>query len=668
MIKHQIGYFTKEDSKLLWKSEKHILWVEPWGQNGVRIRATMCSAVPEKEWSLIIPPPSKGIINIDDDSAVVKNGLIEARISKFGQITFHNTDDGRLLCAERSVNWLVQHPRSFKYKTNRLFHAELTMQSFMDEKIYGLGQHQHGYLDQKGCVLDLVQTNGEVTIPFMVSNRGYGFIWHNPGIGRVELSKNHTRWIANSTSLIDYVVIGGNNPSDIMERYAEITGFPLQLPEWAAGFWQCKLRYKTQEELLNIAREYKKRNLPISVIVIDFFHWSMMGDYSFDIKHWPDPKGMVEELKKMDIRVMVSIWPTVNVNSKNYEEFKNRGYLIQTKNGYNVTNKITDTYGDENTILTNIDTTNPEARKYLWNLIKKNYFDYGIKTWWLDAIEPETHRFKPFGNFVFYEGDGEEVALLYPMGQQICFYEGMKKEEETEIITLCRSGFLGSQRYGAAIWSGDIKSTFESLQKQVRAGLNIALSGIPWWTTDIGGFEDGNIDSEYFKELIMRWFQYGVFCPLFRLHGYRTDNNGNYTPQITGGANNEVWSFGEKAYEVIRECMNLRERLRPYIMEQMKLAHKKGIPVIRPLFFNFPSDPKTYDIEDEFMFGPDILVAPILNQGDRNRKIYLPSHARWLDPHSSIVFDGGQSILVDAPLERIPVFLKNGKKLPIIGN
>ena len=242
----------------------------------------------------------------------------------------------------------------------------------------------------------------------------------------------------------------------------------------------------------------------------------------------------------------------------------------------------------------------------------------------------------------------------------------MQAEKETEYVMLCRSAWAGSQRFGAAVWSGDILSTFEALQAQVRAGLNIGLSGIPWWTTDIGGFYNGNINTPYFKELIIRWFQFGVFCPIFRLHGFReprTPASHLLTSESTGAAN-EVWSFGDKAYGIIKDILFLRERLRPYVNQQMQLAHEKGIPPMRPLFFDFPADPGSAAIDDEFLFGPDILVAPVLEYEARKRHVYLPAGTGWTDAWTDKKFDGGQWLEVDAPLEKIPVYLRGDTKLP----
>jgi alpha-D-xyloside xylohydrolase len=286
--------------------------------------------------------------------------------------------------------------------------------------------------------------------------------------------------------------------------------------------------------------------------------------------------------------------------------------------------------------------------------VREGYYRHGIKVWWLDACEPEIIP-RDFDNLRYYLGNGQAVANIYPLSNAQAFYDGMRAEGEEEIISLCRSAWAGSQRYGAALWSGDIASTFEALQTQVRAGLNVGLSGIPWWTTDIGGFHDGNIETSYFRELIVRWFQYGVFCPIFRLHGHRLPER---SPFPDSGADNEVWSFGAEAYAIICNLLSLRERLRPYIHVQMQLAGESGLPPMRPLFVDFPNDAVCETVEDQFLFGPDILVAPILFEGARERKVYLPKGAEWTDAWTGTHYSSGQWLDVDAPLDRIPVFLK----------
>jgi len=663
--------FNRDGHRLIWRRKEQTLWVEPWGPDCIRVRATVLPEMPERDWSLL--PPAKvaqvsrlSVSNGQDARATVINGKLTAIVdADTGRIRFFKTGNSQPLCEEIFARTNCPPSRTFKSVGGDLYQAEACFTAFIDERIYGLGQRRHGLLDQKGCVLELTHRNSQISIPFLVSSRGYGLLWHNPGVGRVELGRTQTRWVAEATRLIDYVVMTGEGYADVMERYADLTGHPPVLPEWAAGFWQCKLRYRTQDELLTIAREHKRRSLPMSVIVVDYIHWTKMGEWKFDPVCWPDPAAMVRELDKLGIKVMVSVWPTVNPDSENYGELERRNLLVRAERGMNTFIRFTDTNAKHTVISHLLDSTYPEARKFLWSKLRGNYYRHGIKVWWLDAIEPEMAVYD-HDNVRYHAGNGLEVGCLYPMYQQQALYEGMKSAGEKEIITVGRAGFAGSQRYGAAIWSGDIHSTWEDLQQQVRAGLNVGLSGIPWWTTDIGGFFGGEIDTPYFQELIVRWFQYGAFCPLFRLHGWRNSSLAHpETSDPTRGGPNEVWSFGERAYKIIREFLFLRERLRPYIMKQMKLASAKGIPPMRPLFFDFPDDAAAQSVDDQFLFGPDLLVAPVLHSGVTKRKVYLPAGATWAEAWTGKKFKGGQTIEAAAPLDRIPLYLRDGTKLPI---
>ncbi|MCS7222173.1 MAG: glycoside hydrolase family 31 protein [Anaerolineae bacterium] len=662
--------FRQEGNSLVWEQDHETVRIEPWGPNGLRVRATMMPEIRDDlPGALLDPTATKARIEVSERRAAIYNGVIAAEIvvPDEGQaggnvqatIRFlHNTTGAELL-AEAPSYFPRPPARQFKPVGGDLFHVQARFKAYDGERLYGLGQHQHGRLDQKGIVVDLYQYNTEVCIPFVLSSRGYGFLWNNPAVGRVELGRNQTRWVAEATPQMDYWITAGDTPAEIMARYADATGHVPLLPKWAAGFWQSKLRYRTQEELLSIAREYKRRGLPLSVIVIDFFHWTKQGDWQFDPKCWPDPAEMVRELEEMGVKLMVSIWPTVNPASANFEKMRRCGLLLRTERGVPAMMLFTDTGFESPVYVHNYDPTHPEARRFIWERAREGYYRHGIKLWWLDACEPEI-RHGDHGHLRFHIGNGLAVANIYPLMHQRAFYEGMRAEGEEEIITLCRSAWAGSQRYAAAVWSGDIRSTFEALQAQVPAGMNIGLSGIPWWTTDIGGFLDGDPESPYFRELIVRWFQYGAFCPLFRLHGFRKPTSGWHT-----GGPNEVWSFGSEAYAIIKELLFLRERLRPYIMEQMRLAHEQGIPPMRPLFFDFPEDKDSWAIEDQFMFGPDLLVAPVLHEGARRREIYLPNGATWADAWTGEAFDGGRWIRAEAPLERIPLFLRENAKLPI---
>lgn len=659
-----MGYFSREGNTLVWQENQQKLWLRPWRENGLRVQANLAGKLLDLPQALLELPDDYSpevSLEIENESASLQNGMLRAIISRTGRLTFQNAFTGQILFEEPEGKNFASPPppRHFKYKNGGLYKIEAWFKAQAGERLFGLGQHQHGHLDQKGCVIELHQRNTEVTIPFLVSNRKYGFLWNNPGIGRVELGRNATRWVAEGSQQLDYYVTCGEAYADILEQYATVTGKAPAFPAWASGFWQSKLRYESQEELLNVAREYKKRGLPLAVIVADYFHWTHMGDWKFDPERWPDPAAMVQELEALGVKLMVSVWPTASPLSENYPALTEQGLLVNNEYGVDAQHVFIDNGVIGPAYFAYYDATHPQARQFVWDVIHKNYYAAGIKLFWLDNNEPDVNPWNP-ENLRFFLGNGVEVANLYPLLSQRGFYDGLMSSGETEILTLSRSGWAGSQRYGTVIWSGDIPSTFESLQAQVRAGLNMALSGIPWWTTDIGGFWGGDIETSYFRELVVRWFQYGVFCPVLRMHGYRSPLSG---PMPKTGADNEVWSFGEAVYKILRDGLALRERLRPYIHELTQIASARGLPLLRPLFLEYPHDPNSETVEDQFMLGPELLVAPVLQAGARQRKVYLPAGTDWVNAWDGKAYPGGQSIEVPAPLETIPVFLKPGSRL-----
>jgi alpha-D-xyloside xylohydrolase len=636
-------------------SSGEILKLEPWGPDGVRVRVTNLRDFPEMPGALLSPPAmSDATALVSEGKGCLTNGKLRAEIWSDGTLHFFNAHTGARLLEEPEPVFNRPPARWYRTLGSDLSKWEVTFKAQPSERIFGLGQHQHGLLDNKGCVIDLEQRNTEVCIPFYVSNLGYGFLWNNPGVGRVELGVNRTRWVMEASRGVDYYMVAGDTPAEILEKYADATGHAPLLPEYALGFWQCKLRYRTQEELLGVAREYKRRGLPLSVIVSDYFHWHMMGDWAMDPRDWPDPAGMVKELEAMGVELMVSIWPTVNRNHPVFTEMAERGLLAQTERGVQAHIPATDTTPDGVSLVTYYDATNPEARAFVWERIKKGYHDQGVRIFWLDADEPELYPIHA-DNIRYYLGSGLEVGCIYPLLLPQGFYEGMRAAGQEEIVNLSRSAWAGSQRYGAAVWSGDVRSRFEVLRAQIPAGLNIGMSGIPWWTTDIGGFMGGDIRTDYFRELIVRWFQYGVFCPLFRLHGVRAPMNGLSGAQ-SSGADNEVWSFGETATPILTHLLFLREKLKPYLRSLNQAAHDHGAPPMRPLCFDFPTDPAAANLADQFMLGPDLLVAPITEQGATAREVYLPAGAEWVEAWSGQEYAGGRRLEAAGPLERIPVY------------
>ena len=668
-MEDNMSFFRNENGILKYHYDAEEVWIEPWGRNSFRVRATKNAEMLDTAWALTREKTeTESEVEIGENRAEIRNGKIKAGITKYGKLTFYKQDGSVLLDEylrnrkDKTVDYcsaLDIDAREFKPNIGGDYHLSMRFVSTPSEKIYGMGQYQQPYLNQKGNDLELAQRNSQASVPFMISSLGYGFLWNNPAVGRVMFGKNITTWEAYSTKQLDYWITAGDSPSEIEEAYAAVAGTVPMMPEWAMGFWQCKLRYQTQEELLNVAREYKKRGLPISVIVIDYFHWPLQGDWKFDPKYWPDPDAMIRELKEMGIELMVSIWPTVDYRSENFQEMLEKGYLIRTERGFRI---AMDFQG--NTV--HYDATNPDARKFVWSVARKNYYEKGIRTFWLDEAEPE-YTVYDFENYRYYLGPNEQIGNIYPELYAKTFYDGMTEEGQKNVINLLRCAWVGSQKYGALVWSGDVHSSFASFRNQLAAGLNMAIAGIPWWTTDIGGFHGGNPDDPKFRELLVRWFEWGTFCPVMRLHGERQPLKAPIGTEggalCVSGADNEVWSFGEKNYEILKSYLELREKMKPYIREQMEGAHEKGTPVMRPLFYDFPEDTRSWDIEDQYMFGPDVLVAPVMYENMRVRDVYLPEGSEWVNHWTGETFQGGQSVSVDAPLQQIPVFTRNGRTL-----
>ena len=683
----------KDENRLKIIDGKKQLWLEPWGPDSFRVRMSPSHIMDGNDWALTEEMPFAAIdveeVTVDTTDPwykgeewakyhsegkkyIVTNGNIKAVINTEGWISYYDKQDNLLTCEYwRNRNRINRYAVPLRVDARELkpypgtedYELYARFEAFPDEKIFGMGQYQDGLLNKKGAILELAHRNSQASVPFFVSSRGYGFLWNNPAIGTAVFGTNKTEWYAKSTKKLDYFITAGDTPLKIEENYTLATGRTPMMPEFGLGYWQCKLRYRNQEEILNVAREHKRRGLPIDAIVVDFFHWTMQGDFKFEPRDWPDPEGMVKELKNMGIETVVSVWPTIDERSENYGPMAENGYLVDADRGcgYHMS-------WMGNTVF--YDATNPKAQEYVWEKCKENYYDKGIRVFWLDEAEPEYGPYD-FDNYRYYAGSALSCSNIYPAGYAKGFYDGLKKAGETDIMSLVRCAWAGSQKYGVLTWSGDIYSSFRSMREQLTAGLDMSVAGIPWWTSDIGGFLGGDISDDHFKELLVRWFEWGAFCPVFRMHGERSpwyereqefiDN----VRQLTSGQDNEVWSFGEDNYEILKKYLFIREKLRPYIRECMERAHTKGEPVMRPLFFDFCTDLKSWDIDDEYMFGPDILVAPVLSEGAESRKVYLPGGVKWRESSTGRVYDGGQTASANAPIDIIPVFIRDGKDIEI---
>jgi alpha-D-xyloside xylohydrolase len=535
-------------------------------------------------------------------------------------------------------------------------HLTASFEPVPGEKLYGMGQYQQDILDIKGCTFELAHRNSQASVPFVLSSAGYGFLWHNPAIGRATFAANRTEWVAESTKQLDYWITVGDTPAAISAAYADATGHAPMMPEYGLGYWQCKLRYWNQEQLLEVAREHKRRGLPMDVIVADFFHWPKMGDYRFDEEFWPDPRAMVAELKEMGIKLMVSVWPQVSTESENYAMLKKENLLVRTERGLDVQ------MGFQGPSVF-LDATNPRARDAVWDICRRNYHDLGIELFWLDEAEPE-YGIYDFDNYRYHLGSNLQVGNIYPQAFARAFYEGQKASGQDDVVNLLRCAWAGSQRYGALVWSGDIHSTYEDLRRQITAGVHMGVAGIPWFTTDIGGFHHGDIDDPAFRDLLVRWFQFGAFCPVMRMHGdrlpYEDVTAADGSSRLRSGAPNELWSYGPETYEILAKYVHLRERLRPYTRGLMAAAQRDGQPVMRGMFYEFPDDPACWDLADQYMYGPELLVAPVVEPRATSREVYLPAGAQWTELHTGDTLQGGAWATAKAPIDVIPVFARNG--------
>jgi alpha-D-xyloside xylohydrolase len=463
---------------------------------------------------------------------------------------------------------------------------------------------------------------------------------------------------------VDYYFIYGNNMDDVISGYRDLTGKAPIVPKWALGFWQSRERYKTEDEILSTVDEFRKRKIPIDNIVLDWNYWreAEWGSQDFDEKRFPSPDSMIDVLhKKYNTHLMISVWPKFYEGISSYNEFDKNGWLYKR----NIADSQRDWIG-KGYVSTFYDAFNKDARKGFWDLINKKIYSKGIDAWWMDASEPDIlSNVNPEKRKLEMTPTalGSAAAYLnaYPLENAKGIYEGQRSTDPNKrVFLLTRSGFAGSQRYAAAVWSGDIGSTWDDMKNQIAAGVNFSMSGLPYWTMDIGGFvvpekfENPNAENlEEWRELTTRWSQFGAFVPLFRVHGqYPFREIFNIAPE------------GHPAYQSFLYYDKLRYRLLPYIYSLAGAAYHDNYTIMRGLVMDFETDTAVLNIGDQYMFGPSLLINPIYAYKQRSRELYLPKCAGWYDLYSGKFYTGGQKINADAPYEKMPVFVKAGSIIP----
>lgn len=636
-----------KENEILFTRYTELVRISACGKNAIRFQGFPDNQVINENYTLM-PQKADAVIEDRGYCAVLKCGALEAKLEENGKLTFYN--NGKVILCEKPELTFHSNFRHYGNKGSGLWSARITFEPNKNEHFFGLGHSWDNEFDLKGSSIDIRNVNAKCTIPYVYSSLGYGFLWNNPSTGLCELSNNRTRWSSDCCRFMDFVIIAGT-PKEVCTTLSDLTGYAPKMPQWATGFWQSRLRYETQEELLGVARRYKELGIPLSAIIADYFHWTEQGDYKFDPKYWPDVKAMTDELHDMNTKLIVSMWPTINENSENYRHMRNSNMLMRTFRG---PDRVFDFYGWQN----EIDVTNPATRDFVWSKLKENYIDKGVDALWFDEAEPEIHP-EQFDNLIWHKGRADTVALLYPYYYSKMAFDGFKSMGRDDIITLTRCAYLGSQKFASLVWSGDIESTFESLACQVKGGLNMAMCGIPWWNTDIGGFYGADITSDYFKELIVRWFQFGLFSPVMRLHGSR-NRHFEPTPGLKepSGDPNEIWSFGEENFEILKNLIFIREKLRPYIQRQMDIASQKGYPVMRPMFFEYPEDEICYTLDSQYMFGDDIIFAPIVKKGQTVKTVYIPD-GEWILTKDKKLYTKG-TYEITAKIDEFIAFVRKG--------
>ena len=631
----------------------------------------------------------------------------------------------------------------FSAKAHQLVGSEatLTFDSPKDECLFGLGQFQDGYSNVRGLSRRLTQVNTQISIPMLISSKGYGVLWNNYGLtefnpcsesiklikqagegkrevvdvtstegGKREVRERHifeaaidipeagdyallldvgqkmarrhnllidgkpviemqNLWLPPTASKIvhlsqgkhqlsaeltkddqpilyynkvknetvfrspvadgvDYTVFVGS-PDEIIATYRELTGECPLMPDWALGYIHCRERFHSSDEILQTAHRFRNENLPVGVMVQDWQYWGKYGWNSmrFDEEFYPDPKALTDSLHQMGMKLMLSVWSKIDKNSEVGKEMEASGHYIPETDW--------------------IDFFNPDAAAAYWRNFQQRLLPLGIDAWWQDATEPENDDLvgRKVNNGKW---TGEQVRNVYPLLVNKTVYEGLLQAGKEPMI-LTRCGFAGIQRYGSAMWSGDVGNDWETFRRQITAGLGMQAAGIPWWTYDAGGFfrpQNQYTDSAYIERML-RWIETAVYLPLMRVHGYMS--------------NTEPWNYGKEAQDIIAQCLQERYRLMPYIKRCAKAVSEEGSTIMRPLVFDFANDAEALNQKYEYMFGPALLISPVTEPGVDSWQTYLPKNeGGWTDYRTGKHFDGGQYVTTRVTKAYIPVFVRSG--------
>jgi alpha-D-xyloside xylohydrolase len=573
----------------------------------------------------------------ENGNAVLRSKALTVRLDlQTGTIRFY-TAGSRLLLAEKDGG-------------ARFDPVAQTFTLKDEEAVYGLGQHQQGIMNYRNRTVVLRQKNMDIGIPFFQTSDGYGVFWDNYSTTTFRDSPGATAFESETGGCIDYYFMNGGDADHVIARMRRLTGNAPMFPRWAFGFWQSRERYKSQEELVGIVRKYRALQVPLDGIVQDWQYWG--SDYQvwnsteFGNPLYPEPQKMVDSVHALHAHMIISVWPSFGGATAIHREMQQAGALYD----------FTTWPGTPGVQV--YDAFNPRARDIYWKYMNKNIFSLGMDGWWLDATEPEQPDTGQSNKSMTASGRFESVCNAYPLMTTGGVYAHQRAATgDKRVFILTRSAFAGQQRNAAAVWSGDIQGNWQVFRDQISGGLNLSLCGIPYWNTDIGGFYSGvkypdGVKDPAFQTLYTRWLEFATFTPLFRSHGTNTPR--------------EIWQFGQKgywAYDAQEKFINLRYRLLPYIYSTAWQVTSEQSTMMRALVMDFHTDRKVYDINDEYMFGQSILVAPVTDSSG-TRPVYLPEGSHWIDFWTGETYAGGRSVDYTVPIDRMPLFVKGGSILP----
>jgi alpha-D-xyloside xylohydrolase len=686
--------YQKTDSGLKFSADNLNIELKLYGENTVRIIKYPAGKSFEKNSLSVIKKEQKTKFSVSESRNIISlktndlNILIDA---KNGTITYKSAS-GKELLKEVGSDF-----KPFNDAGNQTYSVSQSFQLEKDEPIYGLGILQNGKMSQRNTDVKMIQNNTWDFVPFFQSVKGYGIFWDNYSPTQFTDKPDKTSLSSEVGEGVDYYFIYGKNADGVIAGMRNLTGKVPMIPLWTYGFWQSKERYKSQDELVDVVKKYRDLKIPLDGIIQDWQYWGNNYQWNamdFISPDFPDAKKMIQDIHDMNAHLSVSIWSSFGPMTNPYREMDKKGMLFNFKTWPESGREVWPPDMNYPSGVRVYDAYNPEARDIYWKYLDKGVFSLGVDTWWMDSTEPDHLSQKPEDlDTKTYLGSFRKVRNAYPLMTVGGVYDHQRETtSDKRVFILTRSAFAGQQRYAANTWSGDVNSSWESLRNQIPAGLNFSLTGNPNFNSDIGGFfagvykRNGGPQNKMFQELYVRWLQYGTFTPMMRSHG--TD-----VPR-------EIYQFGKKGdvvYDIIEKFINLRYSMLPYIYSVSWDVSKNNSSFLRALAMDFSSDKKTWDINNEYLFGKSFLVAPILNpqytpekliKTDENQgwdkkeeskenslsnvdftqnktvKVYLPADSDWFDFWTNEKYKGGQEIQKTVNLQSIPLYVKAGSIIP----